>query len=106
MRLFHATAIENVQSIKEKGLLPKFGEVYLADSVESACRWMGFRFAAQGIDTFAVIEAEVDKTKLVEGTDHSPMMVQLFGVGRSLVSEKRIPKSRIKKIHYFKIPTQ
>jgi hypothetical protein len=106
MRLFHATAIENVQSIKEKGLLPKFGEVYLTDSVESACRWMGFRFSAMGIDTFAVVEAEVDETKLIEGTDHSPMMVQLFRVGKSLVSEKRIPKSRIKRIHYFKIPKQ
>jgi hypothetical protein len=101
-RFFHATAVENVSSIQEKGILPKFGEVYLTDSVESACRWMGFRFAAMSKEVFAVIEVEADESKLIEGTDHSPMMVQLFGVGRSLVSEKKIPKSRIKRVHYFK----
>jgi hypothetical protein len=103
-RLFHATSIENVQSIKEKGLISKFDGVYLTDSMESACRWMAFRFKAMGKDLMAVIEVEVNESKLIEGSDHSPMMVQLFGVGRSLVSERNIPKSRIKKVHYFKIP--
>lgn len=102
-RFFHATAIENVQSIKEKGLIAKYGEVYLTDSIESACRWMGFRLKAMGQDVMAVIEVEVDENKLTEGMDHSPMMVQIFGVGKSLVSEKSIPKSRVKRIHYFKI---
>ena len=102
-RFFHATSIENVQSIREKGLIAKYGEVYLTDSLDSACRWMGFRLKAMGQDIMAVIEVEADETKLIEGCDHSPMMVQLFGVGKSLVSEKSIPKSRVKKIHYFKI---
>ena len=102
-RFFHATSIENVQSIREKGLIAKYGEVYLTDSLDSACRWMGFRLKAIGQDIMAVIEVEADETKLIEGCDHSPMMVQLFGVGKSLVSEKSIPKSRVKKIHYFKI---
>ena len=102
-RFFHATSIENVQSIRDKGLIAKYGEVYLTDSLDSACRWMGFRLKAIGQDIMAVIEVEADETKLIEGCDHSPMMVQLFGVGKSLVSEKSIPKSRVKKIHYFKI---
>lgn len=103
MRLFHATRTSNIPSIQEKGLLPMFGEVYLTDSIESAHRWMGFRFAAMGEKTFSVVEVEVDEKSLIEGTDHSPLMVALFGVGKSLVSEKRIPKSRIRKIHHFKI---
>ena len=80
-----------------------FGEIYLTDSIESAHRWMGFRFAAVGEKTFSVVEVEVDEKDLYEGTDHSPLMVSLFGVGKSLVTTKRIPKSRIKKIHHFKI---
>jgi hypothetical protein len=103
MRLYHATRIENVPSIQEQGLKAMFEGVYLTDSIESACRWMGFRLRAMGEDTLAVIEVEVDETKLEEGTDHSPFMVQMFGVGKSLLSPKSIPKSRIKKIHYFKI---
>jgi hypothetical protein len=103
MRLFHATRTSNIPSIQEKGLLPMFGEVYLTDSIESAHRWMGFRFAAMEEKTFSVVEVEVDEKSLIEGTDHSPFMVALFGVGKSLVSEKRIPKSRIRKIHHFKI---
>jgi len=102
-RFFHATAVENVKSIKEKGLIAKFGEVYLTDSIESACRWMGFRLKAMGQNTMAVIEVEANESELIEGADHSPLMVQIFGVGKSLVSEKSIPKSRIKRIHYFKI---
>ena len=48
MRLYHATRTANIPSIQEKGLLPMFGEIYLTDSIESAHRWMGFRFAAVG----------------------------------------------------------
>jgi hypothetical protein len=101
-KFYHATAIENIPSIMEKGILPKFGEVYLTDSIESATRWMGFRLVGQ-TKIMAVIEVKAKEETLVEGTDHSPLMVQLFGVGKSLVSHKRIPKSRIGKIHYFKL---
>jgi hypothetical protein len=104
-RLFHATALENVPSIQREGILPKFGEVYLTDSIDSACKWIAFRLVGRS-QIMAVIEVEVDETKLIEGTDHSPLMVQLFGVGKSLVSDKKIAKSRIKKIHYFKIGGQ
>lgn len=103
MRLYHATSVENVASIKEQGLKVFWEGVYLTDSIDSALRWMGFRMRAMGKENIAVIEVEVDESKLEEGTDHSPFMVQFFGVGKSLLSPKPIPKSRIKRVHYYKI---
>ena len=102
-RLYHATKTENVQSILDKGLISKWEGVYLTDSIESATRWMGFRLKAMGEQFMSVIEVEVDESKLIEGTDHSPMMVKLFGVGKSLVSIKSIPKSAIKDVHHFQL---
>jgi hypothetical protein len=103
MRLYHATSVENVESIKAHGLKVFWEGVYLTDSIDSALKWMGFRLRASGKNSIAVIEVEVDETKLVEGTDHSEFMVQLFGVGKSLLSLKPIPKSRVKDVHYYKI---
>lgn len=103
MRLYHATSIKNVDSIKSQGLKVMWEGVYLTDSIESATRWIGFRLAASGENTMAVIEVEVSDKHLVEGNDHSPFMEKIFGVGKSILSLKPIPKSRIKKIHYFKI---
>ena len=103
VRLFHATSAKNAESIKEKGLLSKWEGVYLTDSAESATRWMGFRLAAMGEPLMIVVEVEVEEKTLVEGCDHSPIMVQLFGVGKSLVSPKSIPPSKIKEIHYYQL---
>ena len=99
MRLYHGTSIKNVESIRKTGLISKFDGVYLTDSLESAVRWIGFRL--MGEPNMAVIEVEVDPETLEEGCDHSPMMVTLFGVGRSLVSPRDIPKENIKEIHYY-----
>lgn len=98
---YHATSLKNVESIKKQGLKPIWDYVYLTDSIESAQRWMGFRFKAQGESGFAVIEVELDPKELGEGMDHSPMMEKIFGVGKSLVSEKKIPKNKIKEVHYY-----
>ena len=103
MRLYHATSARNVESIQKKGLISKFEGVYLTDSIESAQRWIGFRLQAQGESLLAVVEVEVDETKLEEGTDHSPLMVQLFGVGKSFLSPKNIPAKKIVEIHLFKM---
>ena len=103
IRLFHATSAKNAESIREKGLLSKWEGVYLTDSAESASRWMGFRLAAMGESLMIVVEVEVEEETLVEGTDHSPLMVQLFGVGKSLVSPESIPPSKIKDIHYYQL---
>ncbi len=103
VRLFHATSAKNAESIREKGLLSKWEGVYLTDTAESATRWMGFRLAAMGEPLMIVVEVEVEEKSLVEGCDHSPIMVQLFGVGKSLVSPKSIPPSKIKEIHYYQL---
>ena len=103
MRLYHATSANNIESIKKKGLVSQFEGVYLTDSIESAQRWIGFRLRAQGETLLAVVEVEVDETKLEEGTDHSPLMVQLFGVGKSFLSPKNIPAKKIVEIHLFKM---
>lgn len=104
IRLFHGTSINNVDSIKKEGIKAIWEGVYLTDSLESATRWVGFKLATQGEKFVAVIEVEVNNDeKLVEGNDHSQFMVDIFGVGKSILSLKSISKSRIKKVHYFKI---
>jgi RNA:NAD 2'-phosphotransferase (TPT1/KptA family) len=103
VRLFHATSARNAESIREKGLLSKWEGVYLTDTAESAARWIGFRLAAMGEPQMIVVEVEVEEKGLVEGCDHSPLMVQIFGAGKSLVSPKTIPPSKIKEIHYYQL---
>ena len=103
VRLFHATSAKNEESILEKGLVSKWEGVYLTDSAESAARWIGFRLAAMGEPLMIVVEVEVDDRTLVEGCDHSPIMVQLFGVGKSLLSQKNIPPSKIKSISHYQL---
>lgn len=99
MRLFHGTSKKNIESICTNGLEARFEGVYLTDSLDSAIRWASMRLMHN--EDGSVIEVEVDEKHLVEGTDHSPMMVTLFGVGKSILSLKAIPKSRIKKVHIY-----
>jgi hypothetical protein len=101
MKAYHATKISNISSIREKGLLPVFDFVYLTDSIDSALRWMGFRFSALGENDIAIIEVEVNESDLSEGYDHSPLMVEIFGVGKSLISETSIPPDKITDVHYY-----
>ena len=103
MKLYHATRTANVPGIQEEGIKPIWDFVYLTDSLDSALRWMGFRFSAMGDETMAIIEVDVDENELGEGVDHSPMMVKLFGVGKSLVSEKTITPDQIQEIHYYSL---
>lgn len=102
MRVFHATSLKNVDSIKESGLQSRFEGVYFTDSLESACRWIGFRLKAVGETVVAVAEVEMKESELQPGTDHSPLMVEIFGVGASFVGPRKIAKSRIKQWHYFR----
>lgn len=103
MRAFHGTSVGNVISIMEKGLLAKYDGVYLTDSEDSALRWTGFRLRAMGESKIAVIEVEVDEKDLEEGVDHSPMMVQMFGVGKSLVSLESIPPEKIINVNLYEM---
>jgi hypothetical protein len=103
MICYHGTTIENSLLISDEGIKAKFDYVYLTDSLDSALRWCAFKLRAQGISQMAVIEVNVNEEELEEGCDHSPMMVQMFGVGKSLISVNDIPKEKIRKIHYYKI---
>jgi hypothetical protein len=103
MIAYHGTTIENSIKIADEGIKVKFDYVYLTDSLESALRWCAFKLRAQGIDKMAVIEVEVNENELEEGCDHSPMMIKIFGVGKSLVSVNDIPKNQIREIHYYQI---
>jgi hypothetical protein len=103
MKVYHATSTKNVASIKEKGLLAVWEGVYLTDSKESALRWIGFRLKAMGESEVAIVEAEVNPRSLIEGTDHSPLMEMIFGVGKSLLSPKAIPANKIKSIEIIPV---
>lgn len=106
IKLYHATNADNVPSIQLNGLLAKFEGVYLTDSEESAMKWIGFRLAAMGADIMAVVEVEVSPKGLEEGSDHSPIMEKLFGVGKSILSPKGIPASAITAISYYSLKPQ
>lgn len=103
MKFYHGTKISNVDSIKEKGLMPVFDFVYLTDSIDSALRWMGFRLAAMGEEDIAIIEVDVEEKELSEGYDHSPLMEEIFGTGKSLISETTIPPDMISDVHFYKL---
>lgn len=103
VKLYHATDAANLGSILEKGLLSKWEGVYLTDSAESAARWMGFRLATMGREKMIVVEVEVSPKGLIEGTDHSPIMETLFGVGASILSPKSIPAKAIKNVYEYQL---
>ena len=103
MILYHATSIKNIKSIKKKGLLSMWEGVYLTNSKESAIRWIGFRLRCVGEEEIAIIEVDVSPNSVVEGNDHSPLMESIFGVGKSLLSPKSIPPSKIISIEQIKI---
>jgi hypothetical protein len=99
IRAFHGTDYDNIGSILKQGLISKFDGVYLTDSKESAARWIGFRLRAVGKTRMAIIEVEVPEDGLEEGIDHSPMMVKLFGVGKSILSPENIPSTAIRNVY-------
>lgn len=101
--LYHATDGDNEESILERGILAKFEGVYLTDSEESATRWIGFRLRAKGKPKMSVFRVEVEETLLEEGRDHSPAMIQIFGVGKSFVYPKTIPPTSIKEVIQYGI---
>jgi RNA:NAD 2'-phosphotransferase (TPT1/KptA family) len=102
-KLYHATDAANLGSILDKGILAHWEGVYLTDSAESAARWMGFRLAAMGREKMVVIEVEVPARGLKKGTDHSPIMEQLFGVGKSILSTKSIPAEAILNVYEYQL---
>lgn len=101
--LYHGTSMKNLPGIMEEGLKSQFEGVYLTDSAESAAKWVGFRLHAMGEREVLVVEVEVDEDSCEEGVDHSPMMVELFGVGESVLHPDRIPSGNIKNYLKFEL---
>lgn len=101
MKYFHATQLENVPSIWEDGLRLCLGEIYLTDTIDSAMRWAAMRMLGQESFEIAVVEVEIDETLVEEGTDHSPIVHTLFGVGPSFVTRQPIEAEQIIDIHHL-----
>lgn len=97
-RYYHATPKSNFNSIVEKGIISRFGEVYCSTSEETAARWICFtRRDAEQIMVLPFDRPEGDERMSI-GVDHSPMMTQLLGVsdeGASFVSSESIPMTDI-----------
>ena len=106
VKLYHATDAANLGSILDKGLVSRWEGVYLTDSAESAARWIGFRLAAMGKPKMIVVEVEVSTRGLQPGTDHSPFMEQLFGVGKSILSTKNISAKAITNVWEYELNTK
>ena len=68
MKMYHATNIENLSSILEKGILRGFdGIVYLAEKPEYAARFLKVRLVKE----ILVIEVDVPEEKIEEQFDHN-----------------------------------
>ena len=102
MFLYHATDSENIDSILKHGILAKFEGVYLTDSIESAVRWVGIRFLGTDKE-IAVIKVKISKKEVEEGCDHSPLMIKIFGVGKSYLHPKNITTDKIVEITTLKL---
>lgn len=96
---YHGTSSANAEKIAVEGLKNIWGDgIYLTDSEDSALKWVSMRH--DGI--IAVIQVEVEESKLEEGLDHSPLMQELFGCGNSIVHMDDILPIHILDIAYFK----
>tara|TARA_R110001632_G_C11187297_1_gene401600 strand:+ start:198 stop:614 length:417 start_codon:yes stop_codon:yes gene_type:complete len=96
-RYYHATDIDNLQSIMRRGILA-VPYVYCSTAEETAARWMSFtRYGSKQIVTLPFDREEGDPSMSI-GIDHSPLMTQLVGVdddGSSFTSSETIPPEDI-----------
>ena len=94
--LYHGTDYRNLGSILGEGLRASMeGGVYLTDSADSAMRWTAMKIQAMGGSTVLVVEVEVEEKDLILGSDHSPIIQQIFGCGESYLYMNRISTSKI-----------
>ena len=98
-KLFHATEVANVAGIMKEGIKTTFGEVYLTDSPESGVRWLSIRPREK--KEIAVIEVEVEESELEEGVDHSPLLVEILNVGKSIVCPRTIKPEEILSVNIY-----
>ena len=101
IRYYHATDIDNLPSIMNKGILA-VPFVYCSTDEETAARWMSFtRSGSKHIITLPFDRKEGDPRMSI-GIDHSPLMTQLVGVnddGSSFTSNEAIPAEDIEFAH-------
>ena len=103
-KYYHGTYMSNLGSIVAEGLIPKWEGIYLTDSKESAFRWTALKAQALG-EGVLVVEVELDgEDELVPGTDHSPVMEKVFGVGKSILfTGDLIPPQKISNYFEYEI---
>jgi len=90
---YHATPLENLESISRDGIKTNFGEVYCSTNAEAAGRWICFtRMHCRFIAVIPFKRNEHDLS-IELGVDHSSMMTKILGVpdeGASFTSSKPI----------------
>jgi hypothetical protein len=84
MKIYHATPIKNLESIREYGLHSTYDGIYFSENAMSALKWVSLGKGGQ----YAVIEIDIKgRTGLKPGTDHAPIMEFLFP-GKVWVSKR------------------
>ena len=75
MKIYHATPIKNLESIREYGLHSNYDGIYFSENAMSALKWVSLGKGGQ----YAVIEIDIKgRTGLKPGRDHAPIMEFLF----------------------------
>jgi hypothetical protein len=96
MKLYHATSMDNLESIREYGLHSRYDGVYFSENSFSALRWIGL---GKPNGHYIICEVEVKRRKgLKMGQDHSPFMEWLCP-GKVWVSPK--PKYTIEQVMVY-----
>ena len=97
MKLYHATPIKNLDSIRQYGLHPTYDGIYFSENPMSALKWVSMRGEGQ----YALVEITTKGRKgLKYGTDHHPVMEMMFP-GRVWVSQE--PRHEISKVLVYDV---
>lgn len=85
--MYHATRMENLDSILEQGILPSRidGIVYLTETPEDAAKFLLIRL----VDPILVLKINVEETDLIETFDHSEVFFKCrcFGCTKPIPPE-------------------
>lgn len=95
---YHATPMENLDSIGQHGIRSNYGEVYASRDEDGAAKWIGMtRPQSRQIITLPFWRDEGDP-RMRPGIDHSPILARLLGIDpeqASFVSNEPIPPEDI-----------
>ena len=91
---YHATTEKNVSSILHNGIKPSLGGfVYLADSLENACKFGYLDACGDTIYIFTVKIRKSDESKIQETFDHNEAFFQCKSYGYDgIIEPSRIGK--------------